>query len=72
MKLIDNWRRVLLRSWAVYAATLGLLLPDLLQLLADHIDSLPYLDEGHKSLIRVACLAAVIVLRVVKQPGGAL
>lgn len=66
MKLVPNWRR-LWRSWTIWAAGLGVLAPDVLQLIADNSDALPWLDDGYKSGIRLACLVAVLVLRPIKQ-----
>lgn len=65
--LIDNWRK-LIHSWSLWAASLGLALPELLQLVADNTDLLAGFDAGYKSLIRLACLVLVIVLRPIKQP----
>lgn len=65
--LVSNWK-ALWKSWSMQLAAVGLLLPELLQLLADNSDLLPWLDPGWKSLIRVAALAGVILLRPIKQP----
>lgn len=55
------------KSWSMQLAALGLLLPELLQLIADNSDSLPWLDSGWKSAIRVACLIGVILTRPIQQ-----
>ena len=66
IRLIIDWRKMY-RFWSVQVAALGLMLPELLQLLADNSDYLPHFDEGAKSIIRMSCLGAVIVLRAMKQ-----
>ncbi|MDQ0571470.1 hypothetical protein QFZ42_003304 [Variovorax paradoxus] len=66
MKLVDNWRK-LWRSWTVMLASAGIFLPDILQIVAENIDGVPLIDTGHKSLIRLACLIAIVLLRPVKQ-----
>lgn len=64
--LIPNWRR-LWRAWSVQVAALGLLLPELLGLIADNSHSLPWVDEEVKAAIRIGCLVAVPLLRVIQQ-----
>lgn len=66
MKLVDNWRK-LWKSWTVLLASTGIFLPDILQIVAENIDGIPLIDAGHKSLIRLACLIAIVLLRPVKQ-----
>lgn len=68
MKLVENWRK-LWKSWTVMLATAGIFLPDILQIVAENIDGIPLIDTGHKSLIRLACLIAIVLLRPVKQEG---
>lgn len=49
-------------------------LPEVLQLVADNSGLIPWLDDGYKSGIRLACMVLAIVLRPVKQKsvsGGA-
>lgn len=67
VQLIDNWRK-LVHSWSLWAASMGLALPELLQILADNTDLLIWFNDGYKSGIRLACLVLVIVLRPIKQP----
>lgn len=66
IKLIDGWRS-LWRAWTVQLAALGIALPELLQLVADNTDALAGFDAGWKSVIRLACLVGVVLLRPVKQ-----
>lgn len=66
MKLVENWKK-LWRSWTVMLATAGIFLPDILQIVAENIDGIPLIDTGHKSLIRLACLILIVLLRPVKQ-----
>lgn len=67
IKLISGWWQNFYKLWSVQVAALGLMLPELLQLLADNSAFLPHFDENAKSLIRMLCLAAVIVLRGIRQ-----
>jgi hypothetical protein len=66
MKLVENWKK-LWKSWTVMLATAGIFVPDVLQIVAENIDGIPLIDTGHKSLIRLACLIAIVLLRPVKQ-----
>ena len=66
IKLIDGWRS-LWRAWSIQLAALGIALPELMQLIADNTDLLIGFDAGYKSLIRLACLVGVVLLRPVKQ-----
>jgi hypothetical protein len=66
MKLVENWRK-LWKSWTVMLATAGIFVPDILQIVAENIDGIPLIDTGHKSLIRLACLILIVLLRPVKQ-----
>ena len=66
MTLIEDWKK-LWKSWSIWAAGLGAISPELLQLAADHTDLMPWFDDGYKSGIRLACLVLVVVLRPIKQ-----
>ena len=66
IQLIENWR-ALWKAWSIQLAALGIALPELLQLVADNTDLLSGFDAGYKSLIRLACLVGVVLLRPVKQ-----
>jgi hypothetical protein len=66
MKLVDNWRK-LWKSWTVMLATAGIFIPDILQIVAENIEGIPLIDAGHKSLIRLACLILIVLLRPVQQ-----
>lgn len=66
MKLVENWKK-LWKSWTVMLATAGIFVPDVLQIVAENIDGIPLIDTGHKSLIRLACLILIVLLRPVKQ-----
>lgn len=65
--VVDNWR-ALWKSLVMWSASVGLVLPEVLQLIADQSDSFTGLDAGTKNTIRVVCLALVIVFRPIKQP----
>jgi hypothetical protein len=64
--LVANWKDVLLKSWTVWAAAAGLALPELLQFVADNTAALPF-REDWKPVIRLVCLALVIVVRPLHQ-----
>lgn len=66
IKLIPNWRQ-LWRAWSMQMALLGVALPGVLQLIADNIGGMDWLDGKTKGMIRLACLVGVLVLRPVKQ-----
>ena len=65
-KLIEGWQK-LHRAWSMRFAAMGIVLPDLLQLIADNTSELPWFDGSMKSGIRLACLVAVVLARPVKQ-----
>lgn len=65
-RLVPGWGR-LWRAWSVQLAALGVVLPEVLQLIADSSDSLAWLSEGTKNMIRLACLVGVVLLRPLKQ-----
>lgn len=66
IQLVDGWQK-LWKSWTVQLAAAGIFIPDVLQVLAENIEGIPLLDNGHKSLIRLACLIAIVFLRPIKQ-----
>ena len=66
LELVENWKK-LWKSWSMFFATLGIALPELLQLIADNTDLLVGLDAGYKSIIRLVCLVLVVLSRPVKQ-----
>ncbi len=67
--LVGNWKEVLLKSWSVRAAGLGVVLPEVLDFLANNIEFLNGigLSDHQASIVRAACLLAVLILRPVKQ-----
>ncbi len=65
--LIPNWKSVLLRAWSIRLAAMGIVSPEVLQLIADNTSSMDWLDGSTKSMIRLACLIGVVLLRPVKQ-----
>lgn len=65
--LVANWKE-LWKAWSMWFAAAGLALPELLQFIADNSAALPWLDDGWKSIVRIVCLALVIVTRPIKQP----
>lgn len=66
MRLVENWKR-LWKSYTVLLASAGIFLPDVLQVIADNVDGLPMIDAQFKSLARLCCLVAIVLLRPVKQ-----
>lgn len=67
IQLVDNWRS-LWKSFVMWFAATGLLLPEILQLIADESSALAWMDDGWKSIIRVGCLIGVVLARPLKQP----
>jgi hypothetical protein len=63
--LVPNWRR-LWRAWSVRFAAIGIIVPELLQLIADNADSLGWLKDW-TGTVRLVCLVLVLLLRPVKQ-----
>lgn len=66
MNLIPEWRD-LWKKWSVQLAALGILVPELLQLVADNSTALPWFDDSTKNTLRLACLACVILARSLQQ-----
>lgn len=66
-QLIDNWK-ALWKSLVMWAASMGLVLPEILQFIADQSETFTDFDASTKNWIRVVCLALVIVFRPIKQP----
>lgn len=66
IELVENWR-ALWKATSVQVLALGAVLPEILQLIADNSESLPWLNDGYKSGIRLVCMILAIVLRPVKQ-----
>jgi len=65
--IVDNWR-TLWKSLVMWAAGVGLVLPEILQLIADQTQAMSGLDADTKNWIRIVCLVLVIVFRPIKQP----
>ena len=66
IQLVAGWQK-LHQAWSVRFAALGIVLPDLLQLIADNSSELMWFDGSMKSGIRLACLVGVVLARPVKQ-----
>lgn len=66
MKLVENWK-ALWKSWTVQLAALGILLPDILQVVADNSALLPWFDDEFKNALRLACLVLIVFARHMKQ-----
>ena len=66
IELIPHWKS-LWRAASVQLIALGVLLPEILQLIQTNLDTLPWLDDGYKSGIRLACMILALVMRPVKQ-----
>jgi hypothetical protein len=65
--IVDNWLH-LWKSLVMWSAGVGLVLPEILQLIADQTQAMTGLDADTKNWIRIVCLALVIVFRPIKQP----
>lgn len=48
-------------------AALGVLLPEILGMIADNSAYLPWLDDEIKAAIRIGCLVAVPLVRAIQQ-----
>ncbi len=66
-QLVENWK-TLWKSLVMWAAGVGLVLPEILQLITDQTQAMASLDADTKNWIRIVCLALVIVFRPIKQP----
>lgn len=67
MKIVPNWRQHW-RSMSVWAMSLGIVLPDLLNIVAENVAGFPWMDDGWKSIVRTICLCLALVLHFVNQP----
>lgn len=63
---VKNWKQVLLKSWSMWMAFIGVVLPDLVSFVLEHINDFP-LSDSTKNYARLASLALVIVLRPMHQ-----
>ena len=64
--LIPGWKK-LWRAWSVQVAALGVLLPEVLGVIAENSHYLPWLDDEIKAAIRIGCLVAVPLVRAIQQ-----
>jgi len=65
-QLVPNWKS-LWKAASVQILALGALLPEVLQVVANNTDLLPWLDDGYKSGIRLAAIIAAVLVRPIKQ-----
>lgn len=73
VELVPYWRS-LWRAASVQLLAFGAVVPELMQLMADHSDLIPWFGDETKSAIRLVCMVLALILRPVKQPsvsGGA-
>ncbi len=63
---VKNWPEILKKSWSMWIAFAGLVLPDLVSLVLTHLDDLT-LSPNVKNYTRLVCLGLVIVLRPMHQ-----
>ena len=65
--IVPGWWRM----WSVWASGLALLLPDLLQLALDNLDTaftaLPVMDDAHKAQLRMLLIVIIPIVRAIKQ-----
>jgi len=66
-QLVSNWKS-LWKAASVQILALGAVLPEVLQVLADNTNLLPWLDDGYKSGIRLAAILVAVLVRPIKQP----
>lgn len=57
------------KAWSWQIAALGLVVPELLQVLADHTALIHSVDQATKDTIRLVALLGVAVLRPIQQKG---
>lgn len=55
------------KSWSWIAASVGVLLPELMQIVADHSSLIPFVDAEYKDAIRLCALVLVVMLRPIPQ-----
>ena len=55
------------KAWSMRFAALGVVAPEVMQLISDNSSLLPWLDDEWKSIIRMGCLIGVVLARPVKQ-----
>lgn len=63
MKLVNNFWK----SWSWMVASVGVVLPEILSLVAEHSALIPGLPPEYKDTARLICLMLVVVLRPIKQ-----
>lgn len=63
MKLVPRWWR----AWSLWAAAVGVALPEILQLIADNTSLLVFLPPEWYGVIRLVALILVLILRPIKQ-----
>lgn len=63
---VKNWKTILFKSWSMWLAFAGLVLPDLVSFVLNNLNDFP-LSDGVKNYTRLGCLALVIVLRPMHQ-----
>ena len=66
IKLIDGWKS-LWRAWSMRLAALGVVMPEIMQIIADNTAYLPWLDVDWKNMIRTGFLIGVVLARPIKQ-----
>jgi hypothetical protein len=63
MKCIPNFWK----SWSWLVASVGVVLPEALQMFADHSSLIPFIDAEYKDAIRLIALVLVVMLRPIPQ-----
>lgn len=64
--IAPKWWEILLHSWSVWVAGLGVVAPEAIDVLLRNLDSLP-LSAENKMWIRVGALVLVVILRPIPQ-----
>jgi len=69
MKLVSNWKEILTKTWTARLAYIGIILPDLLQIVLQALDSslAAKMDAGTKDTMRLLILAAIVMARPIQQ-----
>ena len=61
--MVKSWWK----SWSLWAAAVGVALPEILQLIADNTSLLVFLPPEWHGVIRLVALILVLILRPIKQ-----
>jgi hypothetical protein len=64
--IVPSWWK----KWSVWLSTTAVFLPEILQWVLNNwalLDLLPFMDDGHKNILRVVLVSFVPVVAAIKQ-----